>query len=655
MIVTHTAFDEVIKKLKAEPRLALDTETTGLRMYHGHKFFSIIISNQYDAYYFNFNRENYTHDEESKPTITPNPEEIVMGPANLSVIDRELFKDQDKLWFIQNAANFDLPVLGVEGLELYGTIHCTKAIGRVEHNNHLKYGLMDQLARLGQIQKSDAVKEYIDKHKLYTKLAIPGKSTEDEWPHFDQVPLDIIVPYAETDALGTFFLGKMQLRSIEDQDDAHPNLVRSGRSLKNVVENERRLQKTIFNMKHRGVLIDKNYCTRARAYELDRERKAAERFKRETGREYISSPKLFAEVFAEEKDRWSYTDKGNPSFDYDALKKLKSPAAVAVVEMRDAKSKADFYNGFLYFADREGVVHPNLNPEGAAHGRFSSSEPNFQNLTSEAVATCKACQEEIETVVEECPKCKSKDLNFYEYTVRRAIIPRPGYVLIMPDYDQMEYKFMLEMACRLVQQDTELSKLIRDGMDFHDATALKVKNYTSLELPRKQVKIVNFMTLYGSGVQNMADTLGVYRGKAYQIREAILNSSKEIRNYIETVSATAEQRGWIVNWLGRRCHFPDKRYAYKAPNYHTSGGCADVVKVAMNKIDHVLSQGFKSRMIMSVHDELPIEIHENEVNSVPHLVKEIMETAFTSKYVPLTTGMEWSDKSLGDKRKGFPV
>ena len=74
----------------------------------------------------------------------------------------------------------------------------------------------------------------------------------------------------------------------------------------------------------------------------------------------------------------------------------------------------------------------------------------------------------------------------------------------------------------------------------------------------------------------------------------------------------------------------------------------------MNRIDQLLLS-HKSKMVMTVHDELPIEVHESEIATVPTLIKEIMESVFESTYLPLTAGMAWSDKSLGDKIKGFPV
>lgn len=618
MIVSRADFDNVVSQLATKSRLATDTETSGLRMFHGDRLFSIIISDSEAAYYFNFIPYKDVSSEQ------------ILTPGHLKQLGAKLFALESITWYIQNAANFDLCIFGVDGIELAGPIHCTKAIGRVEYNDHYgakAYSLDAQLKRLGR-SKDDAVKDYIDKHELWTDVPIPGKDDTYRILHFDRVPWDIIVPYGETDAKETFFLGNYQEKSIALKD-AEIELT-PGRSMTRVMENEKRLQKTIYRMKSRGVLVDKPYCIKASAYETDLGEKARIEFKKLTGFDFKNSEKIFSEVFKGEKDKWAYTDKDNPSFTSDVLTKFENPAAREILKIRDSKSKQDFYNGFLWFSDDKGVVHPNYNPEGAIHGRFSSSEPNFQNLTSE---------EDEEQVAQ-------------EFIVRRAIIPRPGFVLIMPDYDQMEYKFMLEQACKVWGYETELAKMVLGGLDFHEAT---VQNTASqgIEIKRKEAKTVNFLTLYGGGDGKLAAGLKCSTQQARAIRSAIFRAAPEIQAYIKCIKEAAEVRGYIINWLGRRCYFANKNGSYRAPNYHISGGCADVVKIAMNEIDELLL-GKKSKMIMSVHDELPIEVHESEIDVVPKQVKEIMENVYKHTFIKLTSGMEWSNKSLGDKIKGFP-
>lgn len=620
MIVSRASFNSIVGQLEKEPYLSLDFETYGLRMYHGHGKFSLILATATEGFYFNFK------------VYADSPEGTVLEKEHWTRLG-VLFKDASKTWFIQNAANFDLCVAAVEGFELAGTIHCTQAIGRVEYNDHFgdrPYSLDAQLKRLGH-HKDDKVANYIDEHKLWTDVPIPGKEKPDRQKHFDKVPWDIIVPYGLTDGKETFFLGQTQIASLERQDQEQPRLVAQGRVLQNVLQNERRLQKTIFRMKHRGVLIDRPYCEKAARFEEDRQQKACDIFKRETGRDFMASSKLFADIFGAEKDKWLYTEKGNPSFDSDALARFEHPAARAVLEMRDAKAKADFYWGFLWHADYKGFVHPDFDPGGTVHGRFSSKNPNFQNLKKD---------EDEEEIAQ-------------EFIVRRAIIPRPGFVLIMPDYDQMEYKFMMDQACTMEGRLSMLAGLVLDGVDFHEATAQNAKA-AGAAITRSQAKTTNFLTLYGGGNAKLASNLKVTLAQAEKIRGAIIRSAPEINAFISSTTRSAKQRGFVVNWMGRRSHFANPHNAYRAPNYIVSGGCADIVKIAMNRIDdYLLSK--KSKLIMTVHDELPIEVHESEIDEVPPVIQQIMEMAFVGKYLPLTTGMDWSDKSLGDKRKGFPV
>lgn len=644
MIVGRSSFLKVLDVLSGQKRLGCDTETTGLRAYHGDRLFSLIISTSpTEGFYFNF---------QAYEGLDP---EFLLTNWHLEQL-KVLFAQPDILWLFTNA-KYDLSILANEGITVAGEIHCTIDIGRVEYNEHFgkePYGLASSMERIG-LKKDESVEQYIEAHKLFENRLIPGKAEKEKIKFFNRVPFEIISPYGITDACGTFAVGDYQERSIAAQSASVPSGVPT---VSNVLRNERRLTKTVFRMEQVGVRIDREYCVRAARYEADRATKASHAFKTETGRDYKASPKLFAEVFASEKDKWEYTEEGNPSFKSEVLKHFESPAAKLVQELRDAKSKVDFYNGFLYHADKNGDVHPNFKSGGTAHGRFSSSNPNFQNLTSEDLIVCRACRKGHEAITASCEKCGSTDLEFAEFHVRRAIIPRPGFVLIMPDYDQVEYRLMFELACRLVGYETQIVKEIKNGKDPHQAAAdLVCAMGTSLT--RSRAKNGNFALLYGSGDGKLAKTIGGTLEEARALRQSIFSVAPEIKIFIKAVMAAAErgakpEERFIFNWLGRRCHFPVRAYSYRAPNYLVAGGAADITKVAMNGIDEYLLP-LKSRMIMTVHDELPTEVHESEIMTVPRQVKHIMESAFTSKYLPLTCGMEWSEKSLADKRKGFPA
>lgn len=625
MIVSKADFYDVVAHLKTKTRLGLDTETTGLRMYHGAEACSIILAEEEQAYYFNFYGEP-AHDGSVAP------EEFILPHRYTEDLQKELFDDKDKTWYIQRAANFDLPILSRWGLHLVGSVHCTLTIGRVVRNDNMGYSLAEQLKEIGRA-KDSTVEEYVTKHQLITMRQVPGKQTRDKDMHYHKVPFKVLAPYGESDGTNVIALGLHHEAKVKETDEniLNVNLTETNRGMQRVVDNEKRLVKTIFRMKDYGCQIDVPYCEKAIKYEFDRAEKASQRFKQETGYDYKSSPKLFAEVFKDQKDVWTYTKKGNPSFDADQLARFKGPIADAILELRDAKSKGDFYQGFIYHADAQGTIHPNFNSEGTVHGRFSSSEPNFQNLTSE----------DDEATLEG------------EFVVRRAIIPRPGFILLMPDYSQMEYKFALDMACHLKGRLTAFGESINAGMDFHDATKELVKMVAHVDYPRRVFKISNFLTLYGGGVGKLAEALKIPMKEARIIRQAIKDAAPEIDAYIQHVTKEAELKKLVVNWFGRRCHFPVKHFAYKATNYLVSGGCADVVKLAMNRIDEYLLTK-KSRMTMTIHDELVLECHESETNEVPKVVQDLMAQAYPSRYIPLNVDMEWSATSLADKTKGFP-
>lgn len=612
MIVSRAQFEEVLDVLLKEPKLSVDTETTGLRSFHGDKLFSIVVGSESDVYYFNF------------MAYADMDVGFLLSQSHMEKL-KFLF-ECEKTWYFFNA-KFDLGMLKKEGLEPRGVIHDCAVAARLERNDHFKYNLEECAKRIG-LTKSDAVEKYIDEHHLWEWVQIPGKKKRDKNKFYWKVPFDIIAPYGEQDGRITYKLGKYQEEWVAERSKETPAGLPT---LQNILDTERKLTYPIFRMEQVGLKIDSAYCMRAALYESQRAIQAAEHFKASTGIDFKDSGKTYETVFGSERDLWEYTEVGNPSFEVDVLKKFKNPAAATVLEFRDARSKANFYNGFLYFRDSDDIIHPNMDQGGTATGRLSSYQPNFQNLTSE----------------------EDEDDLKQEFVVRRAIVPRPGYFLIMPDYDQMEYKLMLELACRGMRRLTPIAEKVKGGYDVHQATADAVTAF-GFPLTRKKAKNGNFAILYGSGLDTLAEQLGATRDEARSVKQAIFRASPELEDFIDLVSTTAKRRGYIFNWAGRRSYFPDYNFAYKAPNYIIQGGCADIVKRAMIEIDAYLSDK-KSRMLLQVHDELVIEVHESEAAEVPRRVKEIMESVFVSQYLPLTCGMEYSYKSMADKVKGFPA
>jgi DNA polymerase-1 len=639
VIVTGSNFHEVLEHLEGAPRLALDTETTGLRPYHGDRLFSVILADGPESgYYFNFR---------VYPDIDPDQ---VLTPRHIQEMNKLIFAESHRLWFLHNA-KFDMAMLANESCELAGLVHCTKAQGLVEFNEHLSYSLDASLQRIG-LAKDDAVEKWIEENKAWAWREVDHKKQREKDLHYDRVPFSIIVPYGLRDACGTYVLGDRQISSIERRSAEATKQNSAAKPVSTIMANERDLTKTVFAMERRGVAIDLKFTTAAAAREKEQLEASMGAFAQLTGKQYKSnSQPLFKEVFADDKTRWEFneptkTGQVNPSFESDILKKFSSPAAKEVLKIRDHESRWRFYKGFLYHADSVGRIHPNFNQDGAGHGRFSSSNPNFQNLTSDTVQVCRACKHEHEEILPACEKCGSTDLEKKEWLVRQAIVPAPGYFLVSIDYSAMEYRFMLEYACLQMGYLTPVAERVMAGEDIHQVCADIATAKSGRKVTRKQAKTSNFLMLYGGGNQKLADQLRIPLAEAREIRSAILSAIPEVAALIAAVTRAAEQRGYIRNWLGRICHFPDTRWAYRATNYLIAGGCADVVKIAMNRIDKFLAP-YKSRMVMQVHDELVFELAYGEEHLIPQL-RDIMENVFVGKYMRLTCGVSVSKHNLAD-------
>jgi DNA polymerase-1 len=660
MIVRRSIFEEVVKELSVAGTRAVDTETTGLRIWQDDRLFSIIISDGKKEWYFNFQKYPGLADD----WILPRTHIRKLKP---------IFANPDSFWYLHNA-KFDMGVLWREGLELAGEVHCCMAIGRVQKNNRFNYSLDALLKDLGQ-SKLDTVKEYIKKHKLYRLGPVDEDGEQEKIPCYDKVPFEIIVPYGEMDARGTFNLGEHQVAKIAERQAQIP----AGKpGPQGILLNERRLTKTFFNMERAGIRVDQDFSRRALAHEKARMVKAATAFQVATGVPFVDSAKTLAPAFDRVGERYPLTDKGNPSFKRDVLEEFTSPIARLVLDYRNAQKRANtYFANFLYYSDSNGYIHPNAKQGGTEPGRVSYSDPNFQNL----------------------PKRREKRTD--EFNVRRAVIPSPGNFLAMLDYDQMEYRLMLEYA-----REMDVIAQVLGGLDVHEATASMLSDALVAAAarmgiaPREIAKTLNFLFLYGGGVAKLcaglfkprlqvdvlkalvrkylwkrpsqkpaeaANDIRLLSGlnpddvahdveelkKALEIQELYFAKLPRVKDFTRKVTEKAKNEGYVKNWAGRICHFAYSEYAYSAPNHLIQGGCADVVKIAMNEIDAFM-KGRKSKMILQVHDELLLDMHPSEAQLL-HEIKAIMERAYPYRYLPLTVGVDHSWKSWADKEEGIPA
>jgi DNA polymerase-1 len=608
MIVRRKDFESIVSRLSQAGMYGLDTETTGLR--RKDRLFSIILADEQDGYYFNFN------DRPDHRGFKP-AEEWILPRSFLPHLQR-IFSNHESTFGIHNA-KFDMGMLAKEGLEIHGSVHCTEALARVIKNNHMRYSLADCAARIG-LAKDAAVEEYIRKNKLTSKRPIPGKDRPEELWHFELVPFEIMAKYGINDAI---LHRKLMLHQVEQFADMDAKAPVNAPSIMPLVRNEQALTRVCFEMEQRGIRINRSYAQGALSYTQQVATSAMKSFEELTGHPYDNSATTFVAAFKKIGIELPKTPTGKPCTKAEVLEGLDNPVSRKIVEIRtQQKLVSTYYSNFLYFADEMDILRANMRQGGTETGRFSYSDPNLQNVPKED---------------------EPEDLE-KPYLVRSCFIPREGHCFVMIDYEQQEYKLMAGYA-----GEQELVEAILSGKDVHQATA------DLMGVTRKAAKAINFGLLYGQGAALLAKSLGVTIEEAYRLKRLYFSKLPKIQRFIRSVQDTVQARGYIWNWLGRRCHLADSQYAYIIPNHLIQGGGADVVKRAMVELSVFLADK-DTKMLVQVHDEILFEVPTHELHLVPEL-KRIMENVYPKRNgLGLTCSVEHSWKSWGsrDKVKGFP-
>lgn len=587
-----------LERLGKAAVLSLDTETTGLRPFHGDYPFAIVFATDGEQFYYEL---------EGRDALACRPEHAPL---------RDWFRSSPRVFFLHNA-KFDIHHLESIGVEFHPETKFfdTMVAARLAQSDMMSYSLAAAAKHFIGAEKDDRVAKYIDEHGLWDWQENEDLGYRVKRMYFDRVPRDLLQEYAEKDARVTYDLALHLLKLFRDQDAAAPD---EWPKIEPLVASEMRLVRVCADMERRGVLINADYCREAMAYEKDRYEAAAAVFQAETGEDYKASSKLFERTLPYNKETHPRTERGNLSFDGKALANLTGAAAGAVLDCKDALSRVNFYAGFLYHGDAGGRIHTNLRQAGTKTGRFSSLEPNLQNMTRpEDGAESEA------------------------YPVRRAIVPTEGRAFVMLDYKAMEYRLMLDYAAEM-----PLIEQVQRGVDVHQATGDMVG------ISRQQGKTLNFALLYGAGKAKLATMLGVAEDEAQRLKNRYFSSLPRVRDFIYNVRRIAKSRGFIFNWYGRRVHYTESWMSYAAPNHLIQGGCADIAKQAMLRVADMLA-ATKSAMVLVVHDEIILDMHPDDFPLVSEIA-EAMSSVYPHKHLPMGVSVSHSWKSLADKVSGPP-
>lgn len=601
MNVARSQFDAVLLELSKETQLSYDTETTCIHWWDNPwyeavgitpRVFAIQIATSTKEYYFDFQTNGL-------------PEECFKQFNRLT-------EDPTKTWFIANA-KFDLHHSRNHGIEFAGIVHCTKAIARVANNLEPKLNLDTLSEKYLGAHKLDVI-SILKERGHVTKIKKFGHNDKfDEQLHFDRLPLSESVPYGERDVRLCFDLGLRQIKCIKEWDQKMP----LDRKLSNVMDNERKLTKVLFEMERLGIEIDLPYTHEAYENEVQEYSRIEKELNAVIGESIDwNSAKQLKPIFDRLGELYSYTEKGNACFDRYALEGSQSTLAKDILRYRyHAKRAHTYFENFIWLADSGGVLHTDFQQAGTETGRMSVWNPNLQNV----------------------PKRRDKEET--RYKVRRCFVPRPGYIFADFDYDFAEYAMMVDYAKELTLIDE-----IKKGKDVHDVTR-EVLNLKS----RDEAKTMNFGLLYGMGIQKFADALKITFNEAKNRKADYFRKLPGVSRFINEVKNLAVRRGYVFNWLGRVLQY-DGQTNYKAPNGLIQGGVGDMAKHAMVTLH---ANGLR-RMVLQVHDSILFELQPSQAYMDALHIKETMARAYPHKLLPMTVDASYSQISWADLGEIIP-
>ena len=308
--------------------------------------------------------------------------------------------------------------------------------------------------------------------------------------------------------------------------------------------------------------------------------------------------------------------------------RAKHPAVEKILAYRGLKKLLGTYIDALplLINPETGHIHTSFNQTVAATGRLSSSNPNLQNIPV-------------------------RDAEGKE--VRKAFIPEPGQEFFSADYSQIELRIMAHLS-----QDEHLIEAFRSGYDIHAATAAKIfhkpiEEVTSDE--RRRAKTANFGIIYGISAFGLAERLGCSRTEAKELIDGYFLSYPKVREYMDKSIAMARERGYTETLFHRRLVLPDinshnsvvRGYAERnAINAPIQGTAADIIKIAMVRVyRRLVAEGFQSKMILQVHDELNFTVVPEEKEHLQQMVIEEMQAACQLS-VPLVADCGWGTNWL---------
>ena len=592
-VLTTENFESWLQQLQDSSLMAIDTETTGLDYMSAELVGVSVAVEAGHAAYIPFGHDYLGAPQQlSKQQVLEALRPILENP-NIRKVGQNL--------------KFDISVLAQHGIELQG----------VAFDTMLESYVLDSVATRHDM---DSLADYYLQHSTTSFSDIAGKGAAQLT--FNQIALEQAGPYAAEDADITLSLHQ----ALWPQVSAEP-------SLQTVFDEiELPLIDVLSRVERNGALVDDTLLFQQSQELADRLRELEDQAWDLAGQQFnLASPKQLAEILFEKLQIpvLKKTAKGAPSTKEEVLQELALdyPLPKVLLEHRGlAKLKSTYTDKLPTMINPVTKrIHTSYHQAGTATGRLSSSDPNLQNIPART------------------PEGRR---------VRQAFIAPPEHCLVAADYSQIELRIMAHLS-----EDKTLLDAFAKGQDIHSATAAEVFGVSLDSVSsdqRRSAKAINFGLIYGMSAFGLARQLNIPRNQAAEYIERYFERYPGVQQYMNNTRHLAAEKGYVETYFGRRLYLPEinsnnavrrqaaERTAINAP---MQGTAADIIKLAMISVDSWLRENqLASRMIMQVHDELVLEVPQQELQQVITGISECMENA-ANLSVPLVvdvgTGDNW--------------
>lgn len=569
LIQGEAAIKSLIGFLARQSSFCFDTETTSLSVVEAELVGMSFAYRKAEAFYVPF----------------PENKEECQKQVDLF---KEIFANEAIQKVAQNI-KYDMSVLANYGIEIKGDIYDTM----------LAHYLIEPEKR----HNMDAMAmSYLNYEPMSIESLIGKKGIKQG--NMRDADVMAVKEYAAEDADIT-----LQLKPILDQ-----KLTSNPKAITLLQEVEMPLSRVLSSIEREGVNLDIPFLKEmSKVLEVD-SKAVQQKIYEAAGQEFnIASPKQLGEILFEKlklDPKAKKTKTGQYMTGEEILSKMESEHAIAslILDFRELQKLKSTYVDALpeLISSKTGRIHTSFMQAVTATGRLSSKDPNLQNIP-------------IRTV-------RGRE-------IRKAFIPRnEEYQILSADYSQIELRIMAAFS-----QDDSMLEAFNNGLDVHKATAAKVFHVPLEEVNsdmRRKAKTVNFGIIYGVSAFGLAGQLAISRTEAKEIIDQYFVEFPKVKTYMDTCVHTAQELGYVETVLGRRRYLRDimsanmnergfaERNAINAP---IQGSAADMIKVAMIQIQNFLEkEKLKSKMILTVHDELVFDAHISEINYLRDKINDIM-------------------------------